>query len=158
MRTGVPAILYVWSRTQISHVWASDPSLTVIRDSEGQIAPDFTTRGAVSYAYGAGTGTHEYETRFALPEEQKTARDLVRRVAAECRVPLRVVDLGHRRHWVGRRAAHKKGWTEFPVLVTPDGEALVGAGALSERRVFEVLTRGTVNWNPGRRLRAAGRP
>ena len=137
------ATVYVWSRKEVVRAWASDPSLTVYRESDGQVAPDYAAPNAVSYAYGAGTGTHAYETGRVLPEEQRVAVDLVERIARVRRVSVQVVDLAEERHFLQRRKAHENGWIKFPVLVSPNGSVLIGAEAFSEEAVTRLLTYGS---------------
>jgi hypothetical protein len=122
-----PAVLYVWSRKQITQSWDSDPS-------QGN-QPSF------NYAYGGGLRTHMYEKRLRLSEDQRNIRTLVSRLASEMHVPLEVVDLGRLRHVAKRRRAREDGWTEYPVLVGPGGGTLVGSRACSEEAVRRVLRR-----------------
>jgi hypothetical protein len=136
------AVIYVWSVRQISTAWASDPSPNVIRDSEGRVAVDYTTQHPVSFAYCAGDATHEYESQLVLPDDQKVAHTLTSRTTAERHEPLEVIDLGQLRHRDARRSVHRRGWTVFPVLPTPDERTLVGSGAFTEKGVTEALSGG----------------
>jgi len=139
------ATVYVWSRRQVTKAWASDPSLTALPSREGRAADYSDVRGH-SYAYGAGEGTHEYETQLALPEDQRAALAMVQRIASQRGIPIEIVDLGELRHLGHRRAARKRGWTNFPVLVGASGEILKGSGAFSDPAVTRTLTDGL----PGR--------
>jgi len=138
-------MVYVWSRREVTKAWASDPSLTALTSREGRAAEYSDVRGH-SYAYGAGEGTHEYETRLALPEDQRIALATVQRIASQRGIPIEIIDLGEPRHLVQRRAARQRGWTNFPVLVGASGEVLIGSGAFSDTAVTRTLTDGL----PGR--------
>lgn len=93
--------------------------------------------------YGAGAGEPEYEIDRVLPEDQQTVVDTVQRLAQARHVPVELVDLGRARHFLERRRARAKGWTDFPVLVAADGRTLAGSAAFSDDTVIEALGEGT---------------
>jgi hypothetical protein len=118
------ATLYVWSRKEVI---PSDMGTTL--------------RQGLERGYGAGVGPDEYETHLVLPEDQQAAVELVQRFASERRLTVELVDLGRARHVLDRRKAHEMGWSEFPVLVSPEGSALVGSASFTEQAVSEALGR-----------------
>jgi hypothetical protein len=126
MPTAVGATLFVWSKREAS---PSDIGASGRHRLEG--------------GCGAGAGEPEYEARLVLPEDQQTVVDLVQRLARVRKVPVELVDLGRARHFIERRRALERGWTDFPVLVAANGRTLAGSAAFSDETVIKVLTDGT---------------
>lgn len=92
---------------------------------------------------GAGAGEPDYEARLVLAEDQQTVVDRVQRLARICQVPMELTDLGRARHFIERRRALERGWTNFPVLVAASGRTLDGSAAFSDEAVIRELTGGT---------------
>lgn len=83
------ATLYVWGRREITPTW------------ETPLAPG--TVSSLQMALGGGlpteSGTDVDETAWEPPEDQTAALALVRRIATQRSVPLRVVDLESGATW-----------------------------------------------------------
>jgi hypothetical protein len=126
MPTAAGVTLFVWSKKQ-----ATSANIGT------------SGRHRLEGGYGAGAGEPEYETRPVLPEDQQAVVDLVQRLSQVRKVPVELVDLGRTRHFIERRRALERGWTDFPVLVASDGRTLVGSAAFSDETVTKVLTGGT---------------
>ncbi len=140
MKNESKAVLYVWGRKQLATSSTFDPSQGVGPDSGADVAPSTYMRAAIFTDGGRG-GPHSYRVQWTLPEPQAHVVSVVRGVAAETAIDLEVIDLGQRRHWALRKKAKEQGWREFPVLVGPGGQSLIGSEEFTVQKVRDALLR-----------------
>ena len=113
MKSDEPSAMTIYVRSELRAVptWLTSPE-----------AP-LTIQPTRSLRKLTGVTPNPYARQRMLPEDQATALESIKKSLTVRGIPFKVVDLGVRWRWRLRRRARMNGWTQFPVLVRPDGRA-----------------------------------